>query len=74
MPKMEIKACPFDGNTKFRQVGIDGSSAKECLKCHHILVLRPREHGKFFQWQILAYDSVMHAASECPLEFQTSMF
>jgi hypothetical protein len=74
MPKIEIKACPFDGNTKFRQVGIDGSSAKECLKCHHVLVLRPHEDGSFHRWRIYAYSDVMSAASEQPMEFQTSMF
>jgi hypothetical protein len=70
---MKLKCCPFDGCTKFRPVGIEGSNAQECLKCHHILVLRPREDGKFFQWQVLVYDTVMHAASECPMEFQTSL-
>ena len=70
----EIKSCPFDGCSKFRQVGIDGSSAKECLKCHHILVLRPREDGTFHKWRIFVYSDVMSAANEQPMEFQQALF
>jgi hypothetical protein len=72
--EMKITACPFDGSKKLRQVGVDNSNAQECTECHHIFVLRPREENGFAQWHIYVYDSVMHAASEQPLEFQTSMF
>jgi hypothetical protein len=69
-----IKACPFDGSLKFRQVGIESSNAQECLKCHHILVLRPREEGSFHEYAIFAYTDAMRAASAWPIEFQISMF
>ena len=71
---MELKACPFDGSTKLRTVGIDGSNAHECLKCHHILVLRPHEEGSFHRWRIYVYSDVMSAASEQPVEFQQALF
>lgn len=70
---MRIISCPFDGCKNLRQVGVEGSNALECQKCKQILVLRAREDGVFAQWRVFAYDSVMHAASECPMEFQTSL-
>ncbi len=71
---MQLTCCPFDGNKKLRQVGIEGSSAQECLQCKQIFVVRPHEDGKFFEFAIFIYSDVMHAASEQPMEFQTSMF
>jgi ssDNA-binding Zn-finger/Zn-ribbon topoisomerase 1 len=71
---MKLSCCPFDKNSKLRQVGIEGSSAQECPQCKQIFVVRSREDGKFFECAIYIYSDVMHAASECPLEFQTSMF
>lgn len=72
--KVQLTCCPFDGCKNLRHIGVEGSNALECLKCKQILVLRAREDGAFAQWRILVYDSVMHAASEQPMEFQQALF
>lgn len=71
---MQLTACPFDGCRKLRPVGIEGSNAVECEKCKQILVLVRREDGTFHEWKIMVYTTAQRAASECPMEFQISLF
>ena len=71
---MKIIACPFDGCKDLRAIGVEGSGAVECQDCKHIFVVKPHEDGTFFQYKIVVYENIMHAASECPIEFQQNLF
>jgi hypothetical protein len=71
---MKITACPFDGCKDLRAIGVKDSGAIECRHCRQIFIVRPHEEGTFHQWKILVFQNIMHAASECPMEFQQNLF